>query len=313
MPDALSKTVPIWICVMNRLLFPHDEEASVLHTPSSVVSPSEHSQIEEQMSRFVQNAKSLALDIGGLKTKLGTKPMMPLWVTPRWMEGPDISSKYNAIILYAASSCVSEPLISLPYIQGAGDDSENWACGLDAATFWRHQEKLLTTAEDDLARVIHELISQSQETEFQEPIAINVAGNVHIATNAAAKAVSHQYSLVISCGPDVPFQSHQLDLSSGKVGSRKLRTELAKLIPLLPILRKNTTKTLVTCETGRDLSIGVCLAILCLAYSDDGTQRPNTVLNKTAIKQRLSWISTSFPSASPSRTTLQSVNAFILS
>lgn len=53
MPDALSKTIPIWCCVMNRAIFP-DLGPHPLHTPPQAVSPSEHSQIEKRIDGFVQ-------------------------------------------------------------------------------------------------------------------------------------------------------------------------------------------------------------------------------------------------------------------
>jgi tRNA A64-2'-O-ribosylphosphate transferase len=57
MPDALSKTVPIWCAVMNRLLFPDLREAHKLHTPPKCVSPSEHSQMEARMDNFAKQIK----------------------------------------------------------------------------------------------------------------------------------------------------------------------------------------------------------------------------------------------------------------
>lgn len=53
MPDALSKTVPIWCCVMNRVLFP-DMGPHDLHTPPQAVSASEHAQIERRIDGFVK-------------------------------------------------------------------------------------------------------------------------------------------------------------------------------------------------------------------------------------------------------------------
>lgn len=54
MPDALSKTIPIWCCVLNRTIFaetgPHE-----LSTPPSAVSESEHAQIEKRMDGFVRD------------------------------------------------------------------------------------------------------------------------------------------------------------------------------------------------------------------------------------------------------------------
>ncbi|KAL9050600.1 MAG: hypothetical protein Q9206_005023 [Seirophora lacunosa] len=57
MPDALSKTVPIWCAVMNSLLFGKNCECAGIYTPDEVVSPSEHSQIEARLDTFIQEAK----------------------------------------------------------------------------------------------------------------------------------------------------------------------------------------------------------------------------------------------------------------
>ena len=55
MPDALSKTVPIWCAVINRALFPDLLDAHTLHTPPRVVGASEHAQIEERLAGFVRD------------------------------------------------------------------------------------------------------------------------------------------------------------------------------------------------------------------------------------------------------------------
>ena len=58
MPDALSKTIPIWCAVINRLLFGelHDENFNLL-TPKEIVGASEHAHIEELLPGFVDNIK----------------------------------------------------------------------------------------------------------------------------------------------------------------------------------------------------------------------------------------------------------------
>lgn len=53
MPDALSKSLPIWIAVWNRMLFPDNPNACQLKTPKDVVPPSEHSQIEVRLDQFL--------------------------------------------------------------------------------------------------------------------------------------------------------------------------------------------------------------------------------------------------------------------
>lgn len=57
MPDALSKTVPIWCAVMNRLLFGEMPESHKLWTPKEVVGASEHAQIEALLDELVDNAR----------------------------------------------------------------------------------------------------------------------------------------------------------------------------------------------------------------------------------------------------------------
>ena len=55
MPDALSKTIPIWCAVLNRLLFPERLDSHRLHTPAQIVGRSEHAQIEAKLDGFLQD------------------------------------------------------------------------------------------------------------------------------------------------------------------------------------------------------------------------------------------------------------------
>ena len=57
MPDALSKTIPIWCAVINRLLFGEMHESHKLGTPKEVVGASEHAQIEALLYGFVDDVK----------------------------------------------------------------------------------------------------------------------------------------------------------------------------------------------------------------------------------------------------------------
>ena len=57
MPDALSKTIPIWCAVINRLLFGDLPESHHLSTPKEVVSASEHAHIEALLHKFVDDVK----------------------------------------------------------------------------------------------------------------------------------------------------------------------------------------------------------------------------------------------------------------
>lgn len=57
MPDALSKTVPIWTCVLNRIFFPERPESHQVTTPPTVVGASEHAQIAARIASFVDSLK----------------------------------------------------------------------------------------------------------------------------------------------------------------------------------------------------------------------------------------------------------------
>ena len=68
MPDALSKTVPFWCCVINRALFGAErrgEEALNLFTPPNAVSESENAQMERRINGFVQKFLVCQSKLGG--------------------------------------------------------------------------------------------------------------------------------------------------------------------------------------------------------------------------------------------------------
>jgi tRNA A64-2'-O-ribosylphosphate transferase len=54
MPDALSKTVPVWCCVVNRAVFGEEGELMGLFTPPQAVGESEHVQMERRIDGFVR-------------------------------------------------------------------------------------------------------------------------------------------------------------------------------------------------------------------------------------------------------------------
>ena len=57
LPDSLSKTIPIWCCVINRLLFPDIRLGPRLQCPTESVHYNEYEIIDLEIDRFVQDAK----------------------------------------------------------------------------------------------------------------------------------------------------------------------------------------------------------------------------------------------------------------
>lgn len=75
-------------------------------------------------------------------------------------------------------------------------------------------------------------------------------------------------------------------------------------------------RILIACDTGKDLSVGIALALLC-QFQDRGggdlsPRQERLDINKSVIKVKLGTIMTKYPDANPSRATLQSVNSYLM-
>lgn len=145
MPDALSKTVPMWCAVLNYIMFSdycehgHENGAAAsitlaqknwLHVPSSVVSPSEHASMQALVPRFATEVQRLGLVLREqLVAALGdAKPIVPLWIYPGGPQKVRTSPEYFllACLTASAKSTPSDWVYPASYVQGAGDDHELW-------------------------------------------------------------------------------------------------------------------------------------------------------------------------------------------
>jgi tRNA A64-2'-O-ribosylphosphate transferase len=326
MPDALSKTIPMWCAVMNRAIFPSMPESHDLSTPQQSVSASEHSQMESRVEMFVEQLLSLNPSITEFRDK-PSKPLRPFWITrdSELPSAPVAFADCSPIILCTASRRVlGGELSEGGYIQGAGDDSEGWACGLTPTLFWRHRVQLMEASEPELPKVIANLLLESEDSSVISPSLIEPTSWLEVGTVDYLKQLSLAtlpFDAVICCSEDSPsLVEHQLrnrylhiKCGSGKLGSRELRKQLSKIVEFAQRL-ETTQRILICCSTGKDISLGVSLAMLCLFSDNNGkftlSAAPN--VDKSFIRQRLNWITLSVPTANPSRATLQSVNAFLM-
>ncbi|KAM9939421.1 hypothetical protein OXX80_001070 [Metschnikowia pulcherrima] len=144
MPDALSKTVPMWCAVLNYIMF-EDEKPDKwtdlatenwLSTPREMVSESEHSTMIRLVPSHAREVKKLALiSKQGLIERLGCKkPILPSWVYPGKKSQRVVTSEDHFSICcltasYKSNSGTDVPgwNFSQPYVQGAADDHELWA------------------------------------------------------------------------------------------------------------------------------------------------------------------------------------------
>ncbi|KAK2004473.1 initiator tRNA phosphoribosyl transferase [Colletotrichum falcatum] len=317
MPDALSKTVPVWCAVLNMALFPDLPHADRLFTPPNVVSASEHAQIAALLPSFLAALRALEIDPAPLRARLA-KPLRPFWVTQETQLPPAASSgagavfdDYHPVVCCTASRRVAGAEMSeAGYIQGAGDDTENWAMGLTADLFWENADALLSAPEADLPDAVAALVAERKRNAPRGVPAKRVAPQILVRPLplddddcAAAAAAGTPAACMIALTQDV--------------ASRNLRQALPDICAFVArhLGAHRGADVVIACESGRDLSIGAALAVYCWCFDQDGGYRvagAKTFFNKDMIRVRLGTIMTAFPEANANRATLQSVNSFLM-
>ncbi|RKP14011.1 tRNA A64-2'-O-ribosylphosphate transferase, partial [Piptocephalis cylindrospora] len=169
LPDALSKTVPIWCAVLNGAIKRQRDALSsgkdtvhrvidwntAFYAPPSTVSDSERAQIAEKISGWVDALLSSPADLNDLVDPVNglRKPFRPIWVHPgsRILENPSnyLSPEFSftPILCVCASTSGPGTMKRRPgyyYVQGAADDEEEWNRGLTASIYWNNRESLCT-------------------------------------------------------------------------------------------------------------------------------------------------------------------------
>ncbi|KFY33704.1 hypothetical protein V494_07401 [Pseudogymnoascus sp. VKM F-4513 (FW-928)] len=334
MPDALSKTIPIWCSVINRSLFPTKPEYHNLYTPPQAVSSSEHTQIAARLDDFAESFASLGIDMEPLRKHI-SKPIRPIWVTPESALPVEeqVFNDYHPVICCTASRRVAGGEVSEGgYIQGSGDDTENWAYGLTHPVFWQNSELLLSTPESELPSLITELVSNFSNTDASKasPSLLPPTSSLYVtSTSLTAQPAADGDIIITICSKITSPETWQKDkhnleigIGSGKIGSRNLRSALPHVLDFVKKSLSTASagskppRIVVACPDGKDLSIGGALAILCILYDENGDLldlgQEATGIDKAYIRRRLGWIMTAMPDSNPSRSTLQSVNSYLM-
>ena len=291
LPDAFSKTVPIWVSVINRVLFPATISMHHLQAPPPPddLGSSEISQIGLRLDAFTRTFCSLGLDLQRVRHQLG-RPIHIIWainghfitdyggtnnIPNEAGSGSAHDRTCHQLVLCSASHRVRGAEVSEGgYIQGAGDDSEGWAHGLTPQLFWEHKELLMRTSEEELPALIDWLLKRKQSRISSTKITrIIPTSHIHIAAGPLKQ--SDGFDLVINCqGDDQGSNSRLVTLRCrpGKLGSKDLRDKLPMAVNAVKdrLSRYPESKILMTCSTGKDLSVGVAVAILCLLYDEEG-------------------------------------------
>ncbi|RPB05695.1 initiator tRNA phosphoribosyl transferase [Choiromyces venosus 120613-1] len=330
-PDALSRTVPVWIAVMNWCLF--GAEFGKLFSLEQMVSGSEKVQIERLVPGFVGRFLELGVDLSMYKQTI-TKPLRPIWVSPESTLpiSPPKFEEFTPVILLTASKMTRREGMEGEYIQGAGDDHEGWATesGLTPPLFWHHHKKIMSTAEQDLLDLIKNLLPPPSLGETTNITSSNITRigqtNVFIAPTSSIPTLpsTPPFDHIICTSPTFPpftegtgnpTPSHY-PIPNTAPGAKLFRK-------FLPEITSSVTNpggnVLVTCDTGEHVSPCVALVFLCMYYDDEGGFRRKLgegeeegVVGKTYIRRRLAWITTAKEGVNPARGFLNGVNASLM-
>lgn len=164
-PDALSKTVPIWCAVLNGLMLEATNKEfdieEILFVPPGTIAKSERDRIVSKIPELMSKLQKLNI-FKARETfeSLNGKLLRPFWVYPgsSLLEGNydvftgelisqewEVPSDENIIpiilctISYQAQDGVDKKS-GFTYLQGAADDHELWSCGLEPNMFWSNIE-----------------------------------------------------------------------------------------------------------------------------------------------------------------------------
>lgn len=345
MPDALSKTVPIWCAVLNYIMFEgQDSDWDIqkdnwLRTPLEMVLESEHSSIVGKIPEFAAELKRLGLITKEqLVSRLGEiKPLVPVWrrYGQKTVDVPRSLDYFTVVCVTALA--VSVETAGFSYVQGAADDHELWAtkdvCNgkLDAKVFWDLMKETGESRIVDENGSIYSWLSDGElsrrinciykERVGDSGLKLNVTalGNTGISVGIIDRKVAYEevkgYDAVVVLSQEYGIEAPEkattkvLDtkLSEGKQGSKELRAILPKIMDALD----GCNSIAILCGSGKDLSVGVALCLLCKRYSTTWEASTGQLINKDVVKQHLSKI-LDLRKVNPSRNTLQSVNTFLM-
>ena len=220
--------------------------------------------------------------------------MQPHWIT-RDLPGTslqdcldqELDSWFHPIYLCMASQVRASQDAS--YVQGASDDTETWSCGLTPQAYWNFQEELLSTTETELPPVIRRvlsLVSRSPSDRSYDQLQ-NLSSFPQVSVGQVGCVDPQRYQLlpirfplnvrVILCVESIDEKLSKslrkrllhLKCGQGKLGSRDLRNELGKLSHFMEGVTRDD-ELVACCPSGKDLSIGVVLAIISLWGHEDG-------------------------------------------
>ncbi|RCI01688.1 hypothetical protein CU098_010189 [Rhizopus stolonifer] len=327
-PDALSKTIPIWCATLNRALAKgRPDWDTQFHSLPSAVSRSEHAQIEARIDSFVDKLVQSSIDLESLEQL--KKPLRPIWLTPQSYDALsppvfDQETPFYPVICLSASEAVASGYQSRPgylYVQGSGDDQEAWSLGLTSLLFWEHHATILANA-STCEQAVRDIVALSrQEATKQEAEFTTIQPTLLGIGNHASGLCWQDFDVIINCSEHEHAENKgrenylHLPVPEGKKGQIVFGSSIQKAIDFVREPLLNQKRILVHGRTGKDYAVGLLLSILVYFYDLQGQWVRDTKprVDKKTIQHQLVRIIANWDKASPSRTTLKRVNTYFMS
>lgn len=277
-PDALSKTIPIWATVMNRLFCADGADGVIL---PDVISERESRELRETVERkindWVELAKSVLPEhLLEFTRQKHNKPkkIIPIFVSSRDSFDSSVlmdDSTIKIICVSAGSSNSSHT--DDTYILGAGDDEEMWSHGLTAEMFWNQPEKFLKCATDtELEAYIREMLHSTHGSCIQNEVMNDpIYGKISVSMTTA-KDMHETNEILIACD-DTRTITLNYDM--------KIKNVVYDLMCCLHKLYITSRATIHISGSNPDINIAICCAIAIFNYRYNTT---GNVITKSFIR-----------------------------
>ena len=262
-PDALSKTIPIWATVMNRLFCADGADGDKSVILPDVITERESRELRETVERkindWVELAKSVLpehlLEFTRQKhNKL--KKIIPIFVSSRDSFDASVLMDDSTIKIICVSAGSSNTVhTDATYILGAGDDEEMWSHGLTAEMFWKQPGEFLRHRTDaGLEAYIHEKVRSTNDESCMQTEVMNdpIYGKISVSTTA-----SESNEIVIACD-DARTISLNYDM--------KIKNVVYDLLCCLNKLYTTSRATIHISGSNPDINIAICCAIAIFNY-----------------------------------------------
>ncbi|KAL7421287.1 tRNA A64-2'-O-ribosylphosphate transferase [Cryptotrichosporon argae] len=323
MPDALSKTVPIWCAVINAAL----GLSTDVFLPA-FISPSERAQIEARIPAWAARLRASALPLPRL-----ARPLRPFFVHPGTRVPPVVEGDWTPVVCLCASRSVGDGddvpavtrlgpgrTVGFEYVPGAGDDDELWGRGLTPALFHAHKDRLLAADREGLPALVDDLVAASTAG----PTPSRQSGDL------VPTSVSPRFALALG-PPTHPLPAETIDhvlvvaepvkkppfvvgdtihLPSAKVSPTDFSFALREIAAHVATLNGRVLLRPAPGVGPKDV-LALALALICAVPGLD--EDPVARHTKATIAERLQKLVSLWPEGNPPRAALKRINEFLMS